>query len=418
MNENIDNRELTEDGSDYGRGILIGLIVGVLVATVIFAGIQLFHNFTHKTPIDANGSDNVIDDDTIKKITNIQKIIDGNLYSYDEDITSANVEEGIYKGMIASLGDKYSDYYSAEEMNVVLDDYEGVSYGIGCYVSLDDNGIAQIYGVFEDSPAEKAGVQNGDLIIAVEGESVIGLSLSAVVDRIKGPENTEVNITFRRDGEDMDMTVMRGKLIETTSVNSGLLIDDEEIGYIQIKEFAETTTGQFKEALDDLRGEGIRGLIIDLRGNPGGAFGAVVDIARYILPEGLVVYTEDAKGVRKELTCDGENELDIPLVVLVNSYSASASEVLAGAIQDHNKGTILGTTTFGKGIVQSLLEVGDGSVVKLTTSAYFTPSGRNIQGTGIEPDIELEYDYDLAEKEGIDNQVTRAIEILRDKIGD
>lgn len=419
MNENVDNNNFDNNsGHDYGRGILIGLIAGVLISTIIFAGVQLVQHFSNREATNQSGSDNVLDEDTFKKIVNIQKIINSNMYSYDEDITADNVEEGIYRGMIDSLGDKYADYYSAEEMNVVLDDYEGVSYGIGCYVTLDDNGIAQIYGIFEDTPAEKAGLREGDLIVAVEGESVIGLSLTEVVNAIKGPEGTEVNITFRRDGEDFTLAVTRGKLIENTSVVGGLLIDDEEIGYVQIKEFAESTTGQFAEVLEDLRSENIKGLVLDLRSNPGGALPAVVDIARDILPEGLIVYTEDAKGARKEYTCDGSNELDIPLVVLINGYSASASEILAGAIQDHNKGTILGTTSYGKGIVQSLLEVGDGSVVKLTTSAYFTPSGRNIQGTGIEPDIELEYDYDLAESTGEDNQVNRAREILRDKIGD
>ena len=176
------------------------------------------------------------------------------------------------------------------------------------------------------------------------------------------------------------------------------------------------TVDQYTEAMAELREYGMKGLILDLRSNPGGDLTAVVDIARKILPAGLIVYTEDKEGNRKEYTSDGRKELDIPLVVLVNEYSASASEILAGAIQDYNKGTLIGTTTYGKGIVQQIQTLDDGTALKLTISAYYTPAGRNIHGIGIEPDIELEYDYELSEEEGIDNQVEKAIEILEGKI--
>ena len=195
-----------------------------------------------------------------------------------------------------------------------------------------------------------------------------------------------------------------------------MIEDHENIGYIRIREFDGVTVDQYTEAVAVLKEQGMEAMILDLRSNPGGDLTAVVDIARKILPAGLVVYTEDKNGERMEYTCDGENELQMPLVVLVNEYSASASEILAGAIQDYNKGTLIGTTTYGKGIVQRIHRLDDGTAIKLTVSAYFTPSGRNIHGIGIEPDIELEYDYEANEADGTDNQVLKAVEVLEGKM--
>ena len=191
----------------------------------------------------------------------------------------------------------------------------------------------------------------------------------------------------------------------------------DEIGYLRIREFEGVTPDQFTEAMAVLKENGMRGLVLDLRSNPGGDLTAVVDVARQILPAGLIVYTEDKAGNRKEYTCDGTHELQMPLVVLTNEYSASASEILAGAIKDYNKGTLIGTTTFGKGIVQRINRLKDGTAIKLTVSAYFTPSGKNIHGIGIKPDIVLEYDDEAYEADGTDNQVMKAIEVLEGKIG-
>lgn len=402
--------------SGFGLGILTGLIIGVLFSSAVVGGFILAGHISQKNSGTVKTA--TFNDKTLKKINTIKKLIDSNLYEYSEEVSADNIEEGIFQGMIKSLGDDYAEYISSEKVEEELNDYEGVSYGIGCYVSMDDNDMPQIYGVFEESPAEKAGVREGDIIISVDGESVRGLSLSQVVDLIKGNEGTDVLIEFSRGDEFIELTVTRGKLIETPTVSFGLLKDDERIGYIRIKEFGEVTVEQYEEAINDLREEGIKGLILDIRSNPGGALNAAVGVARQILPEGIIVYTEDKNGVKKEYTCDGQSELDLPLVVLINQYSASASEIIAGSIKDYNKGTLVGTQTYGKGIVQSLMNVGDGSMIKLTTSAYFTPSGNNIQGIGINPDIELEYDYEAAEKDGTDNQVNKAMEILQDKIGE
>lgn len=398
----------------FKKGMLLGLLIGIS-STVMLAGMALLGYLLLSVLFDSN-TDSQISDRTVSKIKNIEKVINNYFYEYDDEVGTDELENGIYEGMLASLNDQYSEYYSKEELTEALEDYEGISYGIGCYVTMEDD-MPVIYGVMEASPAEEAGVKNGDIITKVNDESVLGLSLSQVVERIKGPENSEVTVIFLRDEEYVELKIKRGKLLENTSVYSGILLDDEDIGYIRIKEFDENTEGQFKESLDVLKNEEhIKALVIDLRSNPGGNLNAVVEVARDILPEGIIVYTKNKKGVRKDYTCDGKNELDIPLVVLVNEYSASASEILAGAIKDHQKGTLIGTTTYGKGIVQSVHDLGDGTAIKLTSSAYFTPSDNNIQGKGIEPDIVLEFDEAAYEESEADNQVEKAIEVLRKEI--
>lgn len=406
--------ELSEESDSaepsFKKGLLFGLIMGFLICAL---GVSVFLLIKTLTSSSQSYS-KAIDEAALKKAEKIEKVINANLCEYNENVSADNLKEGMYRGMLDSLGDPYSEYYSVEELSEVINETEGISYGIGCYVMMDESGLAVITGTVEGSPAESAGVTEGDIIVAVEGESVAGLSLEQVVSLIKGPENTYVEITFSRDGEPVVISVMRGNVIENNTVMYGPLVDNNEIGYIRITQFEDVTVQQYIDAVADLKKDGIKGLIIDVRSNPGGSFPAVVDIARQIVPEGTIVYTMDKNGGRKDYTSDGANELDIPLVVLVNQYSASASEILAGAVQDCNKGTLVGTTTFGKGIVQTVISLGDGSAVKLTTQEYYTPSGRNIQGTGIAPDIEIEYDKD-AEK---DNQVMKALEILETKIGE
>lgn len=397
----------------FKKGLLLGFLISAALSLIAI----LLMKFVFSDSYGEVSKDKLIDENTLKKVQNIQEIIASKFYHYSDDVGEDNLEDGIFRGMIESLGDPYSEYFNVEEMTEKMNGIEGISYGIGCYVSVNENGVAEIAGVVEGSPAEKAELKAGDLIIEVEGESVIGKSLSEIVKLIKGPEGTEVNITFSRDGEPFTKTIARGNAIETNTVVYGTLIDNEEIGYIQIKEFDDVTLNQYNSAYAELREGGIKSLILDLRGNPGGNLNTAVDIARQILPEGIVVYTEDKNGDRKDYTCDGKNEMDLPLVVLVDKYSASASEILSGAIQDYKKGTIVGETTYGKGIVQNIFSLGDGTAVKLTISSYFTPLGRNIHGTGIIPDVEVEYDSDLASKEGIDTQVNKAVEILTKEMG-
>lgn len=402
--------------SNKGGGVfLLGMLVGVIVMTLVgsctYVGVKLYHLTADRSAKEASASgasaESVLNDDSIEKMEVLQDLID-EYYYRDEDIDAEAMTEGMYAGLVSSLGDPYSVYYTEEEWKQMMADTEGIYYGIGAYLQLDlATGLARINGVIANTPAEEAGLRADDIIYLVDGEMIQGLDLSEIVSRVKGEEGTTVHLTIYREGESdyLEFDVERRK-IESPTVNYEVY--DNGVGYIQITEFDDVTTDQFKEALAVIKGSEAKGLILDLRGNPGGSLPVVVDIARSILPKGLVVYTEDKYGEREEYNCDGKNELDIPLVVLINGNSASASEILAGAIKDYNKGKLIGTTTFGKGIVQRVLPLTDGTAVKLTISAYYTPKGNNIHGIGIDPDIECEFDSDAYYDEGVDNQLERA----------
>ena len=413
--------EKKKSSRDFRNGVITGGLIAALLLVGIYAGrmaYQMYRVREARADAAAEGSESVINAETLQKMKIIEEAIQNRFY-YEDDISYEELQDGIYKGMVNSLGDPYSEYYSKEELEEVVNSNNGISYGIGAYISINKQmNMAMISGVMEESPALEAGLREGDIIYEVDGESTQGMSLTQVVSRVKGKEGTNVHITIYRENENdlLEMDIKRSKRLETTTVDSGILEDTDQIGYLRIREFDVVTVDQYTEAMAELREYGMKGMILDLRSNPGGDLAAVVDIARKILPAGLIVYTEDKEGNRKEYASDGSKELDIPLVVLVNEYSASASEILAGAIQDYNKGTLIGTTTYGKGIVQQIQTLDDGTALKLTISAYYTPAGRNIHGIGIEPDIELEYDYELSEEEGIDNQVEKAIEILEVKI--
>lgn len=402
------------------NGVLFGaLAVSLVLVCTYVAGKMAFDLFAvRKTGAQAAEGGSVVSTDTIQKMRTIEEMVD--TYYYGDEVTAGELQEGVYKGMVKALGDPYSEYFSKEELEDVVNNNQGISYGIGAMISINtDVNTAMISGVLEESPAMEAGLREGDIIYKVGDEFTQGMSLSKVVSLVKGREGTTVNLTIYREGEPdyLEMEIVRAKQIETTTVDSGVIEGHDEIGYLRIREFEGVTPDQYTEAMAVLKEEGIKGLILDLRSNPGGDLTAVVDVARQILPVGLIVYTEDKAGNRKEYTCDGSHELQMPLVVLTNGYSASASEILAGAIKDYNKGTLIGTTTFGKGIVQRINRLKDGTAIKLTVSAYFTPSGKNIHGIGIEPDIELEYDEEAYEADGTDNQVMKAIEVLEGKIG-
>ena len=402
--------------NNKGGGIfLLGLLVGVIIMTLVggcaYVGTRLYQlsegRQAKTATAEGSSKDSVLNDDSIEKLEALEEVIDEYYYN-DEDIDTDAMMEGMYAGLVDSLGDPYSVYYTAEEWQELMEETEGIYYGIGAYLQLDiTTGFAKINGVIANTPAEEVGLRENDIIYMVDGETVQGLELSEVVSRVKGPEGTIVHLTIYREGESdyLEFDVERRK-IESPTVKYEMY--DNGVGYIQITEFDDVTTEQFKEALAVIKGSKAKGLILDLRSNPGGSLPVVVDIARSILPKGLIVYTEDKYGERDEYTCDGKNELDMPLVVLINGNSASASEILAGAIKDYDKGTLIGTTTFGKGIVQRILPLTDGTALKLTISAYYTPNGNNIHGIGIEPDIECEFDGEAYYEDGVDNQLERA----------
>lgn len=400
-------------GNDRGNGkFVLGLVIGMasttLIAGCIFAFTKVYEVVDSRNVAKRGTTDSVVSEDTEEKLAAIQDVIE-EYYYQDADIDVDAMTEGMYAGMVNSLGDPYSVYYTEEEWNDLMQETEGIYYGIGAYLMIDPNtGLGKISGVIENTPAQEAGLRADDLLYQVDGVSTMGMELSEIVAMVKGEEGTTVHLTIYREGETdyLEVDVERRE-IEAPTVNYEMLEDD--IGYIQITEFDEVTTDQFTEALAVIKGSEAKGLILDLRGNPGGSLSVVVDIARQILPKGLIVYTEDKYGQRDEYDCDGKNELNLPLVVLVNGNSASASEILAGAIKDYKKGVLLGTTTFGKGIVQRVLPLTDGTALKLTISAYYTPNGNNIHGVGIEPDVVCEFDGDAYYEDGKDNQLEAAV---------
>lgn len=405
----------------FWGGIVTGLLFAVCIVMLVFLFTRITAFKAVKNPAKnllPKEEASAITDEVTAKMKKIEAVIDA--YYYQEDTDKDLLIEDAYKGMVASLGDPYSTYYSEDELNEIMESSKGIYYGIGAYVSLDlKSGYAQISGVIEGTPAEEVGLQEGDLIYEVDGKSAYGLELTEVVRMIKGEEGTTVHLTLVRDGaaDYVEQDVKRRK-IESPTVNYKMY--DGQKGYIQITEFDDVTSDQFAEALAVLKEQGMKGLVLDLRSNPGGNLNTVVEIARMLLPKGMIVYTEDRNGNRQEYTCDGSREFKMPLVVLVNKYSASASEILAGAIQDYGIGTLLGTTTYGKGIVQQVISLKDGSAVKLTISSYYTPKGRNIHGIGIEPDEVYEFDgetyYNGGEK--YDNQLERAKELLGEKMAE
>ena len=393
------------------NGLITGLFLAVIIVGATYAGQKAVAVWKQSGNAQAGAdSGEAVSARTMQKLQLIEDIIEEN-YALDM-VDSKTMEDGIYAGLVNSLDDPYSAYYSAEEMEEQQEKMDGVYYGIGAYVRYDaELGLARLGEIFPNSPAEESGLPEGDLIMRVDGQYTKDMGLEKVVSLIKGEEGTTVVLVIMREGEaDTREIEVERREVPKQTVSYEML--EDKIAYIRITEFDKVTVDQFTDAMATAKGSGMLGLILDLRDNPGGNLAAVIDVARRILPKGLVVYTEDKAGKRQDYNCDGENELTVPMVVLVNEGSASASEVLAGAIKDYGKGKLLGTTTFGKGIVQKYLAISDGSAVKLTTSKYYTPKGNNIHGIGIEPDEELEMDYEQYLESGYDNQLERAKEIL------
>ncbi len=403
----------------FAGGLIAGIVLTLFLGCGYFAGTQLYRAFqAQKGAVSASGDSqdgavSVANPATMQKMGVLEEMI-GEYYL--EDAGESELEQGVYKGMIEALGDPYSTYYSQEELEDLQNKTQGIYYGIGARVGIDaDTQLPRIASVIEGTPAQEAGLMSGDLLYKVDDTLVQGMDLNSAVALVKGDEGTTVHLTVIREGETdyLEFDVERRKL-ENETVTYEMLEDGA--GYIQIQEFDDVTVDQFEEALEACRQEGMRGLILDLRGNPGGNLTTVCEIARMMLPEGLIVYTEDKNGQREEYTCDGKSQLDVPLVVLVDANSASASEILAGAVKDYGIGTLVGTTTFGKGIVQRIMKLSDGSAVKLTVSKYYTPKGNNIHEIGISPDVEVPFEAEPYLEDGTDNQLERAVEVLKEKM--
>lgn len=343
------------------------------------------------------------------KLTYLETVISN---YYIEDIDEGVLVEGVYKGLFEALDDPYSEYYDEEEYAELKESISGSYSGIGAVVSQNkETMVITVVNPYANSPAYEAGMRAGDIIYSVEGEEIATKDISDVVDKLKGEEDTSVNVTVYRDGEYIDLSIVRRK-IEVATVGYQML--ENNIGYIEISQFDVNTTEQFGKAMKELNAQNMEGLVIDLRNNPGGVYETVVDMLDMIMPEGTIVYTEDKYGNRETETSDADTILNVPLSVIVNENSASASEIFAGAIKDCGLGTIVGMTTYGKGVVQSVLDLGDGTGLKITTSKYYTPSGVCINGIGITPDVEVEVDYiDALQADMEDDvQLQKAIEVV------
>ena len=398
--------------------MLLGTSATLLIVVIVCAGLFAYRyvQMQQMQQMQQNAAETIADTGMQMKMQTIEQIID--FYYYKDDVDAEALSDGVYRGMMDAIGDPYSTYYSAAELKSLMEQTEGIYYGIGAYVALDTvSGLPKIASAIPGTPAEAADLRPDDIIYKVDGQEVYGMDLTAVTALIKGEEGTTVNLTIIREGESdyLSVDVVRKK-VETPTVEYEMF--DDGMAYIQIIEFNDATVPQFTDALAMAKGSDMQGLIIDLRANPGGNLDAVVRIAQMLLPEGLIVYTEDKYGNREEYKCDGKHKFEYPLVVLIDGNSASASEILAGSIQDYEIGTLVGTTTFGKGIVQQVITLNDQSAVKITVSSYYTPKGRNIHGVGIEPDIVCEFDGEAYYNEDFDNQLEYAKEVLAEKIAE
>jgi len=398
----------------FWGGLIAGLLIALAAVIVVLFG-ESIHNLILGRGGAVSREGSILTPDVEDKVDLLNDYIDYYYLDYKDDDTSGETDEdraeGMYKGLVESLNDEYSEYYTSKEYSRFSESKKGYFAGIGVSIAASEEGYFYVAGfTSDDSPAKNEGVEIGDIFYKVDEEVVLGIDLSDLVDKVRGEEGSEVNLVMLRgeDRDEVEFTVKRGK-IEAMTVSHNML--EHDTGYIIIGIFDSITTEQFHTAYEDLKSRGMKSLIIDLRGNSGGMVDAAVKIADELLPPGVVTYTLDSRGKRQDYNAVTPEKLDIPLVVLVDSGSASASELLTGAVKDYGIGTIVGTTTFGKGIVQNIYRLQDGSAIKLTNSRYYTPNGINIQGTGIEPDVKVELDVDLYKK-GTDNQLQKALEIV------
>ncbi|MBQ8147988.1 MAG: S41 family peptidase [Lachnospiraceae bacterium] len=363
----------------------------------------------------SNGMDFEYTEDVEEKIETINEIIDEKFYFEASD--DEEREEYLYKGLMESLDDPYSVYYTAEEYTEMMDTSTGSYQGIGVSVQQNmETMTITVIRVFQGSGAEEAGLLPKDIVIGVDGRELNGEEVSEVVTWIKGEPGTTVDVTVYRPSTDEEITLtIERRTIENSTVSYRM--EENNIGYIEVTEFYEKTSEQFELAIEDLQAQGMKALIVDLRNNPGGYVNVVVEMCDLFIEDGTIVYTEDKDGnIIDQYNAVDRNSLDIPMVVLVNGDSASASEIFSGCMKDYGKATIVGTTTFGKGIVQQVIPLNDGSAVKLTIAKYFTPNGNDIHEIGIEPDVVVELPEELLYEPVIprdqDVQLQKAIELL------
>lgn len=401
---------------DLRQVLIIAVSVAVLTTAVIMAIFSSMGILGPKYEIRFDPEN--VSLNSVNKFSRVKEILKKEYYmEVDEDV----LLEGAVAGLAEALNDPYTVYFNKEQMQRFMEKSAGSYVGIGIIVSMDENGLLTVVEPIKGSPAEAAGMKQGDKVVSVDRTDVTGIKdENMIISMIKGEENTKVRITVYRaqEGKYIDFEITR-KRIKISNIHSEILEGD--IGYIKLNMFDSEIAAYFINDLESMLKRGIKGLIIDLRDNPGGSYDQVVAIADRLLPEGLIVYTEDREKKRQEKNSD-KRALEITMAVLINGNSASASEILAGAVKDMKAGTLVGTKSFGKGLVQELKILEDGSGIKVTVSRYFTPSGTCIQDIGIEPDIKVELPEDFRNvpvsqvpKER-DTQLQTAVKILADKV--
>ena len=393
----------------FWQGALCGALAMFIVVGLAFGAARLTGV---KMPLGTNKSEG--DAAAEKKLDQLKELVD-KYYLYSDDVEEEELEEGIYSGYIGALGDPYSVYYDKEETKELYESTSGEYSGIGVVFSQNLNTkVITAVQVYRNSPAEEAGVLVDDVLYKVDGVDVSSMDISDVVQKIRGQELSKVELTVLRGekAEEVVLEIERRKIqVETVSYE----MKEDQIGYIRITEFDTVTYDQFKDAFQNLESQDMKGLVVDLRANPGGNLMTVANILDLLLPEGTIVYTEDKNGEKEGLFSDEEHQFTKPMAVLADGNSASAAEIFAGAIQDYELGPIVGTTTYGKGIVQQIIDLDDDTCVKLTIAEYFTPNGRNIHKKGIEPDVEVEYERNEENPEE-DNQLNAALGEVKKQI--
>ncbi len=401
----------------FRRGLITGITSGVLSSVLIVLlvmGVLQRQGYLHLgtegkvyvQDVSTSGSSGM-GSKVEEKLNAINSLLDSEFYF--DDVDEDKAASDIFKAYLNAYGDKYTVYYTPEEYKQLTESTTGKFSGIGAVCEKNEDGSIRLTEIYEDSPAEKAGLKAGDSITKVDGKDIKDMDLTPAVALIKGEKGTTVSLEYVRDGNTATVTVTRDE-IEAKTVKYEM--KDNNIGYIRVVQFDDVTKNQFMDALNDLKSRGMKSLVVDIRNNPGGMLDTVVSMLDEILPDGLIMYTQDKKGNKTEYKGSNPDELDMPMAVLVNGNSASASEIFAGAVQDYGVGKIIGTQTFGKGIVQTVRPLSDGSAVKYTIAKYFTPKGQDIHGKGVTPDMVV----DMPEDSQTDTQMDAAIDYLNQEM--
>lgn len=346
-----------------------------------------------------------------QKIQKIDQVVsDNSLY----DVDSETLLNAIGQGVVSGIGDPYAEYYSSSEYQKLLDEQSGDAVGIGVLLQEDSSGdYAAVVQVYPDSPAESAGLQPGDLILEVDGSSVRGMELEEVSDALIGEKGTAVSLVYRRNGSDSTAEITRRQYSQSSVTYQ---VVDGDIGYLRISSFEENTPSQLNDALNNLQAQQVRGLVLDVRDNAGGDTGSCTECLDQLLPEGVLGYTRTGSSQRQILATSDDSEIDLPMAVLVNENTSSTAELFAVAIRDYDKGDLVGTTTYGKGVLQTLYPLDDGSAVRITTAYFDPPASENFDGVGLTPDYEVSLGRDQLATMGSmdgDDQLEKAVSVLR-----